>query len=60
MLLRGRAASISLEGGNHELHLVVSAIQPEAARLLQRRLEEATRRLGLQTTSLELREAVHA
>ena len=41
---------------------MVSAIQPEAARLLQRRFEEATRRLGLQTAAapLALREVVHA
>ena len=46
--------------GTGELHLVVSAIQPEAARLLQRRLEEATRRLDLQTVTPSLREVVHA
>jgi hypothetical protein len=60
MLLRGRSASISLESSTGELHLVVSTLQPEAARLLQRRLEEATRRLGLQTMSVSLREVVHA
>jgi hypothetical protein len=60
MLLRGRAATISLEGASGELHLVVSSIQPEAARLLQRRLEEATRRLDLQVVTPVFREVVHA
>ena len=59
MLLRGRPSSIALEVETGALHLVVSAIQPEAGRLLQRRLEEATRRLGLQTVTMALREVVH-
>jgi hypothetical protein len=59
MLLRGRAATISLESGAGDLHLVVSTIQPEAGRLLQRRLEEATRRLDLRTVTPERREVVH-
>ena len=54
MMLRGRAASLSLESSAGELHLVVSTLQPEAARLRQRRLEEATRRLGLQTATAPL------
>ena len=60
MLLRGRAATISLDGSSGELMLVVSAIQPDAGRLLQRRVEEATRRLGLETVSDSLPEVVHA
>jgi hypothetical protein len=60
MLLRGRAATIGLDGGSGELVLVVSAIQPDAGRLLQRRVEEATRRLGLETVSDSLPEVVHA
>src|SRR4051794_17945660 len=56
MLLRGRAATISLDGGSGELLLAVSAIQLDAARLLQRRVEEATRRLGLETVSDSLPE----
>src|SRR3954469_9764504 len=59
MLLRGRTATISLDGGSGELVLTVSAIQPEASRLLQRRIEEATRRLGLETVSASLQEVVH-
>ena len=59
MLLRGRAVSIRLEGAAGALQLVVSTIQPEAGRLLQRRLEEATRKLELQTVSPVLREVVH-
>lgn len=59
MLLRGRAASISLVGAGGELHLVVSSVQPDASRLFQRRMEEATRRLGLQTVVLALPEVVH-
>jgi hypothetical protein len=60
MLLRGRTATISLEGIAGELVLSVSAIQPEAGRLLQRRIEEATRRLGLETVTASLPEVVHA
>jgi hypothetical protein len=60
MLLRGRPATLTLEGGNGELQLTVSTIQPEAARLLQRRLEEATRRLDLQMVTPVFREVVHA
>jgi len=60
MLLRGRTATISLDGGSGELLLVVTAIQPDAGRLLERRVEEATRRLGLETVSDSLREVVHA
>ena len=60
MLLRGRTAMISLDGGSGELLLVVSAIQPDAGRLLERHVEEATRRLGLETVSDSLREVVHA
>jgi len=52
MSLRGRAAGVLL--------LTVGAIQPEAARLLQRRVEEAARRLGLSTEAGEVHEAVHA
>jgi len=40
--------------------LTVNAIQPEAGRLLQRRVEEASRRLGLETVSTSLAEVVHA
>jgi hypothetical protein len=60
MLLRGRTATISLESGASELVLTVNAIQPEAGRLLQRRVEEASRRLGLETVSTSLAEVVHA
>lgn len=59
MSLRGRAASIALEGAGGELHLVVSSVQPDAARLFQRRLEEASRRLGLKTAAVALPEVVH-
>jgi hypothetical protein len=59
MLLRGRTVSISLEGVAGELHLVVSTLHPDAARLFQRRLEEATRRLGLKTATPVLPEVVH-
>jgi hypothetical protein len=60
MSLRGRTATISLEGAAGELLLSVTAIQPEAGRLLQRRVEEASRRLGLETVSVSLAELVHA
>jgi hypothetical protein len=60
MLLRGRTATISLDGGSGELLLTVTAIQPDAGRLLERRVEEATRRLGLETVSDSLPEVVHA
>ncbi len=59
MLLRGRAVSISLEGVAGELLLGVSTLQPDAARLFQRRLEEATRRLGLKTATPVMPEVVH-
>jgi hypothetical protein len=61
MTLRGRVAAVRLEGmSDGELILTVGAIQPEAARLLQRRIEEAARRLGLSTEASDVREAVHA
>jgi hypothetical protein len=60
MSLRGRSATISLEGVAGELLLSVTSIQPEAGRLLQRRVEEASRRLGLETVSASLPEVVHA
>jgi hypothetical protein len=60
MQLRGRVATIALEVGTGELLLIVSSIQPEAARLLQRRLEEATRRLDLRMVVPALRDVVHA
>ena len=60
LMLRGRVATITLESGAGELVLAVSAMQPEASRLIQRRMEEATRRLGLETESAGLREVVHA
>ena len=59
MLLRGRTASISLVGAGDELHLIVSAIQPDAARLFLRRIEEATRRLGLSVMTPTLPEVIH-
>ncbi|MCC7369365.1 MAG: hypothetical protein IT306_13130 [Chloroflexi bacterium] len=59
MLLRGRAVSLELVRTPLELSLTVSTLQPEAARLVYRRLEEATRRLGLETTAPQLREVVH-
>jgi len=62
MTLRGRAVIVRLESSSDgEMLLTVSAIQPEAARLLQRRVEEAARRLDLniEATS-EVRELVHA
>lgn len=60
LLLRGRATTVRLESGSGELRLVVGSLQPEAARLLQRRIEQATRRLGLPTAAAERYEAVHA
>jgi len=63
MQLRGRTATVSLEGGSGELLLIVNAIQPEAGRLLQRRVDEASRRLGLETLAPmapRMREVVHA
>jgi hypothetical protein len=59
MLLRGRTAQISLDGGSGELMLTVSALQPEAGRLLQRRVEEAARRLGLETVTQRFADVVH-
>jgi len=59
MLLRGRTASISLDGAGEELILLVSSMHPDAARLFQRRIEEATRRLGLTAGTLALPEVVH-
>jgi hypothetical protein len=61
MTLRGRVAGVRLESAaDGDLILTVGAIQPEAARLLQRRVEEAARRLGLSTEAHEEREAVRA
>lgn len=60
MRLRGRPVSITLEAPTGELLLSVSTPQPETARLLLRRVEEASRRLDLQIAAPELREVVHA
>jgi hypothetical protein len=61
MALRGRSATLRVESASDgDLLLTVGAVQPEAARLLQRRVEEATRRLGLAVEASETREAVHA
>ncbi len=51
MLIRGRAATVTLgRGADGHLQLWAGALQPEAARLLFRRTEEAARRLGLRAT----------
>ena len=61
MTLRGPGMAVRLEGAaDGDLILTAGAIQPEAARLLQRRVEEAARRLGLSTEAHEEREAVRA
>jgi hypothetical protein len=61
MTLRGRPAVLRVEStSDGDLLLIVGAVQPEAARLLQRRVEEATRRLDLSVESSEVPEAVHA
>lgn len=51
MTIRGRAATVTLgRGTDGDLQLWAGALQPEAARLLFRRTEEAARRLGLRST----------
>ncbi len=62
MTIGGRAATVTLARGvNGELVLWAGALQPEAARLLFRRSEEAARRLGLATSvAAEDRVAVRA
>lgn len=60
LMLRGRPTTIRLESTAGELQLVAGSIQPEVARLLQRRVEEAARRLGLQAVPVAVYEVVHA
>ncbi|MDP8924109.1 MAG: hypothetical protein M3O34_14670 [Chloroflexota bacterium] len=51
MTIHGRVATVSLgRGVDGELVLWAGALQSEAARLLLRRTEEATRRLGMRAT----------
>ena len=51
MTIRGRDATVTLgRGPEGELVLWAGALQPEAARLMFRRTEEAARRLGLRAT----------
>jgi hypothetical protein len=62
LTLRGRAATVTLgRGATGELIVWVGALQPEAARLLFRRTDEATRRMGLTATiDAEERQAARA
>ncbi len=51
LMIRGRAATVTLgRSSDGDLVLWAGALQPEAARLLFRRTEEAARRLNLQAT----------
>ena len=51
LTIRGRSATVTLgRGADGDLQLWAGALQPEAARLLFRRTEEAARRLSLRAT----------
>jgi hypothetical protein len=60
-LHKGRGATLRLSRATRgELVLYVSALQPETARLLHRRAQEAARRLGLRAEYLGALEAARA
>jgi DNA-directed RNA polymerase subunit RPC12/RpoP len=59
--LRGRAVTVRLSrGAPGELILWVGALQPETARLVHRRAQEAARRLGLRVDAVGTYEGVRA
>ena len=61
LLLRGRGINVTLQRADPgELVLTVGALDVEGSGLVQRRLVEATRRLGLHVTAASALEAAHA